>query len=340
MNSFELEYQHLLAEIKHRVRQTNKSSVLFLIQHSQAEEVAPRVPCLRESITNIIGFVALGDVHYLDYVFQQGAGIIDAVIVDADIKRPNSKEIISEARKLASNYHIEYASYSDYASWASSALAFLSECELQKYGMDFSGHKHLVVGKSMLATRIIIEMLNRGMEVYLLYDEYGDRVVPTLSGTISLNSNNVHLVRSDESTAFEALLACEIGKNCKYLNALEDFRFDYIYDVGINNFTKDFIKKHRTNGSMALRSDDRAGMSSLAINIRETRELVTNYMGETSIGDIRLVSGGIIGESGVVVVDYYRNPQQILGVANGSGLFKSELSDVDQQRINKLQKLL
>ena len=65
-----------------------------------------------------------------------------------------------------------------------------------------------------------------------------------------------------------------------YLNALGNFRFGYIYDVGINNFNESFIKNHRGKGSVALRSDDRAGMSSLAINIRETRELVTNYMGE------------------------------------------------------------
>ena len=63
-------------------------------------------------------------------------------------------------------------------------------------------------------------------------------------------------------------------------------------------------------------------------------------MGETTIGDIRLVSGGIIGENGVVVVDNYRNLQQILGVANGEGVFKTQLDETDQQHINKLQKLL
>ena len=129
-------------------------------------------------------------------------------------------------------------------------------------------------------------------------------------------------------------------ENSKFLPQLKDFRFGYIYDVGINNFSNDFIETHRHKGSLALRSDDRAGMSSLTINIRETRELVTNYMGETTIGNIRLVSGGIIGENGVIVVDNYRNPQQILGVANGEGLFKTQLDEIDQQHINKLRKLL
>lgn len=340
MKSFELEYQQLLEGLQQRVKHTNKRSVLFLIQHSKATETTPHVPCLRESITNVIGFVALGDPRYIEHICQKGAGIIDAIIVDTDAKRTNSRQIVAEAKAQAAKYHIEYATYSDYASWASSALAFIAECEMQKYGSDFAEHKHLIMGQSVLATRIILEMLNRGMEVYLLEEEYGSMILTTLSGTISLNSENVHLVCTDEPQEFASLLACEIGRNSELMPQLKEFRFGYIYDVGINNFSADFIDTHRSKGSLALRSDDRAGMSSLAINIRETRELFTNYMGEKTIGDIRIVSGGIIGESGVVVVDNYRNPQQILGVANGDGLFKSQLSEADQLHIDKLQKLL
>lgn len=340
MKSFESEYQQLLEGIKQRVKQTNKRSVLFLIQHSKAAETAPHVPCLRESITNVIGFVALGDPQYIEHICQLGAGIIDAIVVDADAKRANSHQIVAESKKQTAKYHIEYATYSDYAAWSSSALAFLAECEMQKYGTDFAENKHLIVGHSVLATRIILEMINRGMDVYLLEEEYGPMILPTLSGTISINSDNVHLVRTDEPQEFTSLLACEIWQNNEHLSQLRDFHFGYIYDLGINNFTADFIEHHRKKGSLALRSDDHAGISSLAINIRETRELVTNYMGETTIGDIRIVSGGIIGENGVVVVDNYRNPQQILGVANGEGVFKTQLDETDQQHINKLQKLL
>lgn len=340
MKNFEIEYQKLLEGIQQRIKQTNKRSVLFLIQHSKADETAPHVPCLRESITNVIGFVALGDTQYIEHIFAHASSIIDAVIVDTDEKRTNSHEIVAAAKAAAAKYQIEYAVYSDYASWSSSALAFIAECELQKNATDFAEHKHLLIGRSVLATRIILELINRGIDIYLLKDEYVSRTLQTLGGTITVDSDKIHLIDTTQSQEFETLMACEIGKNSIYLQALSNFRFSYIYDVGINNFDDAFIETHRQKGSMALRSDDRAGMSSLAINIRETRELVTNYMGEKTIGDIRIISGGIIGEEGVIVVDNYRSPQQILGVANGDGVFKSQLTEIDQQRIEKLKKIL
>lgn len=49
---------------------------------------------------------------------------------------------------------------------------------------------------------------------------------------------------------------------------------------------------------------------------------------------IFVVSGGFLGLSGDIVVDNYRNSRRIIGVADGMGDLKKELSEKDQERLS------
>jgi adenosine/AMP kinase len=52
-----------------------------------------------------------------------------------------------------------------------------------------------------------------------------------------------------------------------------------------------------------------------------------------------IVSGGSMGLSGDIVVDNYLNPRRIIGVADGMGDLKEELSEKDHERLSIIKKM-
>ena len=329
----------MLCDMERLVSLTNKRSVLILLQHTHKEETAPCIPAVRESISNIIGFVSLGDEQYLPFIIANAAGIVDTVMIDVDTKRTNSDQIRRTATRLAREKGIAVAYYSDYSTWVSSAISFMLELEQETGSLDFDCRR-LLIGRNTMATKMVLEMINRGMEVWLYGKEYPSPVFPTAGGEMEVRSSYIHIVDNLSSMSFNTLIGCELQRKTHFLDDLCQVHFDMLYDVGTNNFTQDFVSHHRAGGAQVYRSDDRAGISGIVVSLMETGQLVRSRLGRTEIGSIPVVSGGYVGECGDVVVDNFNDAHSILGIANGDGTFKEKLTEDDVQKINKIKILI
>ena len=303
MTDFKDSFKQMIHEMDRLVTLTNKRSVLILLQHTHTEDTTPRVPSVRESITNIIGFVALGDEKYLPYIIEESVGIVDTVMIDMDNKRSNSRQLCLKAQQLAQSKGMTVAYYSDYATWISSAIAFMMEIERKDLDKNVFECTRLLIGRNPLATQMVLELINKGIDVSLLREEYPSPQFPITCGTITIDSEHIHFVDSTSCVDLDVLIGCEIQHSSLY------------------------------------RSDDRAGISGIVVNLMETAQLISSRLGRTSIGGIPIVSGGYVGLPGDIVVDNYLDAHSILGVANGDGSFKKDLTTADTinlQRINKI----
>lgn len=326
----------MLRQVKYLSEKTNKRSVLILLQHTKAEQIEPCVPKVRESISNVIGFVSLGDLTYVDFLMSEAKGIIDTVVMDVDPKRSNSDELCEYITIEAKKNGMTVAHYSDYASWVSSALTFMEEVEQH----EVYRNQHVLIGKNPLATRMVVEFIARGINVWVLKDEYSEMCFPIAHGTMVLNSPYIHYWEGKKTGEKIYLLGCEMQTQSAYLDEMTNVAFDALFDVGISNFSPAFIESARAYGAKVYRSDDRAGISSAVINLMETEDLVANHTGRTCVGGITLVSGGCVGAAGDIVVDNYQNPSTIFGVAAGDGTFRTDWTELDKKNVEKIQKLL
>ncbi len=339
MTDFKDSFKQMIHEMDRLVTLTNKRSVLILLQHTHTEDTTPRVPSVRESITNIIGFVALGDEQYLPYIIEESVGIVDTVMIDMDNKRSNSRQLCLKAQQLAQSKGMTVAYYSDYATWISSAIAFMMEIERKDLDKNVFECTRLLIGRNPLATQMVLELINKGIDVSLLREEYPSPQFPITCGTITIDSEHIHFVDSTSCVDLDVLIGCEIQHTSPWLHQLSASRFKFIYDIGTQNFSQPFIDTQRDNGASIYRSDDRAGISGIVVNLMETAQLISSRLGRTSIGGIPIVSGGYVGLPGDIVVDNYLDAHSILGVANGDGSFKKDLTTADTinlQRINKI----
>jgi hypothetical protein len=113
-----------------------------------------------------------------------------------------------------------------------------------------------------------------------------------------------------------------------------------IYDLGIGNFSSKFLKGARDIGASIYRIDIRAGISSAILGILETDYLISKMLGSGKIKGIEIVSGGIMGEEGAIVLDDIHSPTYVVGVADGKGALKYLCSKKEQANVDFIHSLI
>lgn len=338
MSERNIEFQliEMFDKVKELTNKTNKHSILIIQQRPNNKDKELVIPMIRESLSNIIAFVCVGDELYLNRVIELSNNIIDTIILDDVIKRNNSLLIINTVYQSAKEKNIPVFTYNDFDIWSNSAINAIKS--IRDRSLD--GVNVLLIGYNYLATRIILQLIDCNANVYLLDEEYRTNILPYIgNSTLSLNSENVKAVNNN--TQFDILLGCCLHEKYLNIDKIRDYRFDEIYDIGVSNFNEEFINLQKSKGcSYVFRSDDRASVAGMVLNLMETNYLSKHCIGVRRIGNIELVAGGVIGKSGAVVVDGIENPKEIFGIANGDGTFKANLSEEDIININKVKTIL
>jgi len=91
-----------------------------------------------------------------------------------------------------------------------------------------------------------------------------------------------------------------------------------IYAARPNAFSKTFINVAMACGFTISRIDARVGFAAEMNLVIGTRRLIDS-MGTMEIEGIPVVSGGLIGPKGSIVVDSLVNPTMVIGIADGLG---------------------
>jgi hypothetical protein len=112
-----------------------------------------------------------------------------------------------------------------------------------------------------------------------------------------------------------------------------------IIDVGKGSIFKEAIKKAIAADIAIIRCDVTSAVDGLISTIKRNKDIQEKEMGRAAVAKgVFVVSGGFLGLSGDIVVDNYRCPALIIGVADGSGDLKRKLTRRDLARIAAVKK--
>lgn len=331
VNVFKKQYLERLQVAKQMIADTNKASVLFMVQIPDRENNDLLLPITRESLSNIICFVEIGDASLVDFIIEQAEGIIDKIVLDVDYKRAASREIIEAVRK---QNRIPVMEYSDLKMWGDSSLDFVLQNEKNHLPL-----RVLLLGHSYLTTHILQSFLLRDVDIFMLPEDYLDEYALDDHVQVAVRSMRLHKVETENE--FDII----IGSNLKReydCNRLVSISAKSVYDIGLQNFSREYISSQMAKGVEVYRFDNRAAVSSVVLNLMETDELIKHVMGRAEIADMHIVSGGLMGRKGDFVVDHITNPHSVLGIADGHGSFIHEYdyTDEERERIIKLRKVI
>ena len=107
-----------------------------------------------------------------------------------------------------------------------------------------------------------------------------------------------------------------------------------LIDCGKGNITEEAINLGYELGIDIFRSDVTSGIMSFVDQATVVKKLINNKTGRKMLReDIFLVSGGVYGRLGDIVVDNYSAPEIIYGMADGRGQILENLTKIDLKKI-------
>lgn len=209
---------------------------------------------------------------------------------------------------------------------------------------DLVDKNTLIIGTGNLASKSAIRLAERQANVFVRgrNKEKEEKVVDALNLFLPqytneiksykdfLNSNEVNVIISALSGPF-------IDEQILYPLLTNEM---LIIDIGINNFSKEFIKKAIEKNADIVRLDTRIALPYQFLSSDEyVISFFNDVFGQSVLAQTPVVSGGYIGPEGSVIVDNISEPTQIIGVADGSGGVKVDgsLTQKERNRVQTIQ---
>lgn len=324
-------FEKRLQVVRELVDNTNKQSVIIIQQHPGREDDYMHFPPVRESISNIIAFAEVSNPVQVEEVLKVSSNRIDRFILDTDKKRLNSSEIIEKVKSYPLVSKLLF--YSDFDVWGQAAVDFITEIEGNIQGKDI-----LVYGQNYLTARVVRKLLTMGANVYVQQRGGDVRRFPLDKESVVLFESEKLRIADPNQNEFDIIIGGEVLNEAESVSSI--IHAKSIFDIGIGNFSKEYIAESYKCGSMVYRFDNRAGISSIVLGLMETDYLICNNMGSVQIGNINVVSGGILSEENAIIVDNAYAPSFVFGVADGRGKFKKELSQRNLEDLKVIKSLI
>ena len=323
--------QERIAEAKNLMETTSKAGVMVILQSPIPGKDLVLFPQVRESISNILLFIEIGNPDVIPELSEHICGIFDALVIDCDQKNDQSRRFLQYWKEHAPKIKTFY--FSDYSIWGSAAADFL------RMLIPDAGSRVLLTGEDLLAYQTGIHLLEYGFSLLLpeeskLFGEWSLPEFPYSTQILPCTEDNLSMVA--------AIAGCQAMSQSVSLDLCKMLPNGRIaYDVGIGNFSADAIQSLRDSSYRIYRHDNRAGISTLVTRLLETDYLINYVMGEVTLGKVNVVAGGIMGRDGAVIVDNINSPSYVVGVADGIGHLKNEpLSEQEQNNLVFIKKML
>lgn len=207
--------------------------------------------------------------------------------------------------------------------------------------------KVIIIGTGNLASKMAVRLAERQADVYLIgrTRERVNRHIEALNSFLPKYSSHIQSIEESQSVEQVDLIVSFLsGKFTK-----DDILFPlihqdtFIIDGGINNFSNDFIQRMLLKNVQITRLDTRIALPYQFLSTHEySNTFFNDVYGQSIIQGVSVVAGGYIGKVGTVIVDSTKQPNQVIGIADGSGGVKKseQLSETDRNNLHQIEKFI
>jgi hypothetical protein len=186
----------------------------------------------------------------------------------------------------------------------------------EHFGVDLNLLITMVNGTGNLAFKFALRLAERGATVGLIgRDRRKASLFCEVLNAVLPQHTSGRVIPAGEART-QLLISAVTAKwvvTSEWLGMLADGAL--CVDVGIDNFSPEFVEGAHAAGHTCIRLDVRAAGDPLPAEPDFFRDIA----GRSNIGGVPVVAGGYIGRLGEIVVDQISQPCQVVGVASGTG---------------------
>jgi 4-hydroxy 2-oxovalerate aldolase/long-chain acyl-CoA synthetase len=298
----EKQIEIIIEEIIAESKKKGKKSVLNIVLSDIDKNENFVSQFIQESSLFIVGSVETSYYEYIKKLLPYIDGKIDYILLDSSIKRKGDKELILSLKNDFKKTTVLL--YNDLLVWANSIVSLLSNILY-----DLINKPIAIYGNNRLAKYIAEQTKCLGAVV---------RMFDPQKLSKSFYKQKTKLL----DTFFEK---CNVIISCsRYYKLNREFigkfrKVNIIIDAKINTLEPDVIKYANEFGMKLIRPDMRAAIAGEILHQISIYNLVKNDLGRKAINNYSIISGGLIGKEGEIVVDSISSPSRVIGVAKGNG---------------------
>ena len=190
-----------------------------------------------------------------------------------------------------------------------------------------------IIGSGNIGFKLALKLVESGCHVELVRRDMArgmlmaDAInIAKPHSTIAIAHNNQDPLQA--SLFCDAIIGCTNGVPAITWEMIQCMKSDgIVIDVGKGSVFEEAVEKAVQHGVNVIRCDIAAAIDGLIATAERNRLIMSRKMGRREIENgVFVVSGGCMGLVDDIVVDNYRDPQRIIGVADGMGDLKQHLS--------------
>ncbi|EUJ25229.1 hypothetical protein [Listeria cornellensis] len=248
--------------------------------------------------------------------------LIDGVIphIFIDVERKQAIHLWDIASKICHDSAIHPLKANDVTVDAAMSIVIK---ELQS---NFEQSTILIYGTGNLATKTALKLAELGMQVTLAgrNDSKVTRIVQVLNDILpSYTPWPIQIFQEDRTDKMDVIISAISAQKVlgdAWLNYLQPDGF--ALDMGLNNFSEQFIDKILLSKRALYRVDIQAKIGTAILDLKTEDYFFSKIRGKIKWSDQTAVAGGIIGNENDVVLNRATPPYVVIGTSNGTGGLK------------------
>ena len=320
------------ATLRTRARKAGLPSVLNVVAAATAIEEPVASAFVQEQFGFVIGSAEVGRAAHVDAVVDCVDGIVDALLVDSEMKPYLDQPLGSGRRPRVTSLY----SYKDSDVWVRAVVQ-----QIDAIGPSAEQDRIVVCGTGSSALKCALAIAERGFHVTLTGES--SETLARGTDTIRAMALGSVILAAEPDTAMAArsarlfvVFTDRLGiVDQRVVQALAPDAVVFVARVG--SMRPDAIEEGINRGVRFVRPDMRAALAAELHALIGARRLVTEMMGRSEIAGVPVVAGGCVGRRGDVVVDSIARPLQVVGIADGCGTVIYEGFGEFAERVSMVQ---
>ena len=311
------ELREIVKTVIKKAKEENKKSMFSIATTSNINNRDILFPSIRETDKTICGNILLNSDKYLKEIIKEIDGIVEIILVDAETKVLNITNLELKVRNLVKKSKIFTFRPNDLTVDAADAL-------IAQIKYPLKDKKVTIIGGGNIGSKLAIKLVERGVNVYLTRknerklkkiseglntiksDYLKSKIYYTTQNLRAAENADILIGTTPGISAITKEMICKIKSSC------------IIIDIGNGTIFPDAIEEAKRRKIKIFCLFMKPGYDGALETIFQTEELIKRQKSR-NLENFSIISGGILGRRGDIIVDNVDNPAKIIAIADGKG---------------------
>ena len=242
---------------------------------------------------------------------------VDMFFVDSENKIQECQDLLKKIQQVKTKNYVYPIKGNDFSADATYAIIVTIFKNLSKKNF-------CIVGAGNIGSKVALKLIELGANVFVLNSNFKSSK-NTAYAINTLKPKECSQIASPISLSkipnnLDGVIGFTRGIPAITTKFIKKVKKDgIIFDGGTGTITHEAIKLAKEKKLKVLKLDIRIGFESNVILMTNAKKFVSEVLGIRKMNGFNIISGGYVGDYGDIVVDNFKKPKKIIGVADGKG---------------------